>query len=108
MGDQMFFLIPSCFLFLFFHPSPYIPFIYEDNQSLIKMIGFKWRCCECSNSIEKYRMLRRDERTKTKNRTESGKTSKTPDPTKQSQINYSQKTQSHSPESETVDLTDED
>ena len=102
--------------------SPYIPFIYEDNQSLIKMIGFKWRCCECNNSIEKnklyniindkimkesikkYRMLRRDERTKTKNRTESGKTS---DPTKQSQINYSQKTQSHSPESETVDLTDE-
>ena len=80
--------------------SPYIPFIYEDNQSLIKMIGFKWRCCECSNSIEKnklynirkdkimkesikkYRMLRRDERTRTKNRTESGKTSKTPDPTK--------------------------
>ena len=58
-------------------------------------------------SIKKYRMLRRDERTRTKNRTESGKTSKTPDPTKQSQISNSQKTQNHSPESETVDLTDE-
>ena len=75
--------------------SPYVPFIYEDNQSLIKMMGFKWRCHECNNSIEenklsniikdkimkesirKKRMLRRKERTR--NRLETRKPSKTSD-----------------------------
>ena len=53
-------------------------------------------------------MLRRDERIRTKNSIESRKTSKTPDPPKQTQINNSDKTQGHKPRSETVDLADED
>ena len=32
--------------------SLYLPFIYEGYQSLIKMMGFKWRCYECNKSIE--------------------------------------------------------
>ena len=77
--------------------SPYVPFIYEDNQSLIKMMGFKWRCHECNHlfeenkmsnlmedkimkeSIRKHRMLRRSARTTTGNSLEKG-TAKTPDP----------------------------
>ena len=36
--------------------SSYLPFIYEDNQSLIKMMDFKWRCHECNKSIEENKL----------------------------------------------------
>ena len=36
--------------------SPFVPFIYEDSESLIKMMGFKWRCHECNNSIEENKL----------------------------------------------------
>ena len=36
--------------------SPYVPFIYEDNQSLIKMMGFKWRCHEYNKSVEENKL----------------------------------------------------
>merc|ERR1712002_656807 len=89
--------------------SPYVPFIYEDNQSLIKIIGFKWRCHECNHlfeenkisniiedkimkeSIRKHRMLR-SARTTTGNSLEKG-TSKILDPSITKQINNSDKSQ---------------
>ena len=83
--------------------------MYEDSESLVKIMGFKWRCHECNNSIEenklsniiknkimkesirKNRVLRREERAK--NSLETRKTSKTPDPPKTIQINDNDKTQ---------------
>ena len=81
--------------------STFVPFIYEDIESLIKMIGVKWRCFECNDSIEKNklsdllkdkimketirksRMLRKEERVKDSLETrKTPKTSKTPNPPK--------------------------
>ena len=91
------------------------------------MMGFKWRCHECNNSIEenklfniiedkimkesirKHRMLRRNEKTRkrTRNNLET-RTSKTPDPPITIQINDSDKAHSHKPHPETIDLSDEE
>merc|ERR1712215_191121 len=104
--------------------STFVPFIYEDKESLIKMIGLKWRCFECNDSIKKNklsdllkdkimkesirksRMLRKEERAK--DSLETKKTSKTPNPPKTISLNDNNKTQSHKPRSGIVDLGVED
>ena len=100
--------------------STFVPFIYEDKESLIKMIGLKWRCFECNDSIEKNKlsdllkdkimkesikkskMLRKEKRAK--DSPETRKTSKTPNPPKTISLNDNNKTQSHKPCSGIVDL----